>query len=359
LTAARLSWTVGPPAATTTAAGVADGGAPDAPTTGAGERLDRHVAATCRLPRNQIQQWIRAGHVLLNGRPAKPAEVVAAGDLVECEPPEPAPETLVPEPGELSVLYEDADMVVLDKPAGLTVHPGAGRATGTLVHLLLARYPEMTGVGGPGRPGIVHRLDKGTSGVMAVARNAAAYQRLSRAFAGRTVAKRYLAIVHGRPAAETGVVDAPIGRHRERRREMTVRPDGRPSRTGYRVLAARSGIALLELDLATGRTHQIRVHLKSIGHPLVGDPVYGEARWHGLPRAAQPPLRDFARPALHAWRLALPLSPQGEAGGAGADPGSAEGWRRFEAPVPEDLRHLWRAVAGEPLPALPGWQLRG
>src|SRR6202023_1669761 len=272
--------------------------------TSAGERLDRHVAAACQLPRNQVQQWIRAGRVRLNGRPAKAAEVVAAGDLVECEPPAPTRGTLVPELGELAVLHEDAGMVVLDKPAGLTVHPGAGRPTGTLAHLLLSRYPEMSGVGGPGRPGIVHRLDRGTSGVMVVARTAAAYQRLSRAFAGRAVAKRYLAIVYGQPAAAAGVIDSPIGRHRERRREMTVRADGLPARTSYRTLAAHAGIALLELDLATGRTHQIRVHLRSIGQPLVGDPVYGEPRWRGLPRAIQPPLRDFPRPALHAWRLA-------------------------------------------------------
>jgi 23S rRNA pseudouridine1911/1915/1917 synthase len=310
------------------------------------ERLDRHVAAAYQLPRNQVQRWIRAGKVLLNGRQAKPADVVAAGDCIECEPPPPRPETMLPEPGELAVLHEDADMVVLDKPAGLAVHPGAGRATGTLAHLLLARYPEMAGVGGPGRPGIVHRLDRGTSGVMAVARTAAAYQRLSRAFASRAVAKRYLGIVYGSPAAGAGVVDAPIGRHRERRKEMTVRPDGRPARTTYRTLAARSGIALLELELATGRTHQIRVHLKSLGHPLVGDPVYGEARWRGLPRSIQAPLRDFPRPALHAWRLALP-----PAGGSGQD------WPRFEAPVPADLRHLWQEVTAEPFPALPVWEV--
>ena len=343
-------------------------GGPDAPASGGaagGERLDRHVAAACQLPRNQVQQWIRAGRVRLNGRPAKAAELVAPGDLVECDPPPPTVETLVPEPGDLAVIHEDAAMVVLDKPAGLTVHPGAGRATGTLVHLLLARYPEMAGVGGPGRPGIVHRLDRGTSGVMAVARTATSYQRLSRAFAGRAVVKRYLGIVYGRPAAGAGVVDAPIGRHRERRKEMTVRPDGRPAQTGYRVLASRSGISLLQLDLATGRTHQIRVHLKSLGHPLVGDPVYGEARWRGLPRQAQAPLRDFPRPALHAWRLALPAPARAESGAGGAEAGGGDGgdaaagpvaWQRFEAPVPADLRRLWQEAAGEPFPPLPGWE---
>jgi 23S rRNA pseudouridine1911/1915/1917 synthase len=341
------------------------------PAGGAGERIDRHVAAACQLPRNQVQQWIRAGRVRLNGRPARPSEIVAAGDLVECEPPPARVEEMVPEPGELAVLHEDAELVVLDKPAGLAVHPGAGRATGTLAHLLLARYPEMAGVGGPGRPGIVHRLDQGTSGVMVAARTASAYQRLSRAFASRAVVKRYLGIVHGAPRPAAGVVNAPLGRHRDRRKEMTVRADGRPARTGYRTLAARSGIALVELDLATGRTHQIRVHLKSLGHPLVGDPVYGEARWRGLPRPLQPPLRDFPRPALHAWRLALPAAAGGvgAAGGAGSSgsaaanaaeseaasgPGGAE-WLRFEAPVAEDLRQLWQNAAGEPFPALPDW----
>ncbi|MDP9122825.1 MAG: RluA family pseudouridine synthase, partial [Acidobacteriota bacterium] len=234
----------------------------------------------------------------------------------------------------------DADIVVLDKPAGLTVHPGAGRPAGTLAHLLLGRYPEMAGVGGPGRPGIVHRLDRGTSGILVAARTAAAYHPLTRAFAARQVGKRYLAVVYGELAPRAGSIEAPIGRHPERRKEMTVRRDGRPARTGYRTLAAARGISLVELDLATGRTHQIRVHLKSAGHPLVGDPVYGEARFHGLPRPVQAPLRDFPRPALHAWRLALshPIDDRP---------------LRFEAPVPGDLRALWEAVTETPWPPLP------
>jgi 23S rRNA pseudouridine1911/1915/1917 synthase len=316
----------------------------------AGQRLDRHLAAAYQLPRNQVQHWIRAGLVLLNGRPAKPSQELAAGDRVECRPPPPRIEALTPEPGDLALIHQDADLVVLDKPAGLTVHPGAGRSTGTLVHLLLARYPEIGGVGGPGRPGVVHRLDKGTSGVMVVARTAAAYQRLSRAFADREVRKTYLAIVHGAPAPAAGVIEAPIGRHRERRTEMTVRADGRPARTAFRTLAAGCGIALLEIDLATGRTHQIRVHLKSLGHPLVGDPTYGEARHRGLPRAAQAPLRDFPRPALHAWRLALPASLFGGTPAAAATAADARDWRRYEAPPPDDLRDLWQAVTGTPFP---------
>lgn len=304
----------------------------------AGERLDRHVAARLDVARNQVRRWIDEGLVRVNGREAKPSAALAAGDRVECSPPEPREERVVPEPGDLRLLYEDGDLVVIDKPAGLTVHPGAGRATGTLAHHLLDRYPEMAGVGGPGRPGIVHRLDQGTSGALVVARTAGAYARLARAFAAREVQKSYLGIAYGAPAPASGLIEAPIGRHPQKRMEMAVRPAGRPARTGYRTVATQAGIALLEMDLATGRTHQIRVHLKHLGHPLVGDPVYGEARWKGLPRAVQAALRDFPRPALHAWRLAF------------RHPGTGEPLA-FEAPVPEDLRTLWESVTGGALPS--------
>ncbi len=303
----------------------------------AGERLDRHVAARLDAPRNQVQRWIAGGLVRVNGRDARPSVLVAAGDRVECSPPAPKEERISPEPGELRLLHEDSELVVIDKPPGLAVHPGAGRATGTLAHHLLDRYPEMVGVGGPGRPGIVHRLDQGTSGALVVARTPAAYGRLSRAFAAREVEKRYLGIAYGAPNPAAGTITAPIGRHPQRRREMAVRPGGRPARTGYRTLAAGAGISLLEMDLATGRTHQIRVHLKSIGHPLVGDPLYGEARWKALPRPVQAVLRDFPRPALHAWRLAFTHPATGEP-------------LAFEAPVPEDFRSLWEGVTGEGLP---------
>jgi 23S rRNA pseudouridine1911/1915/1917 synthase len=303
---------------------------------GAGERLDRHAAARLGVARNQVQRWIEEGLVTVNGREAKPSTVLNAGDRVECNPPEPREDRVVPERGDLRVLHEDGALVVIDKPAGLTVHPGAGRSTGTLAHYLLDRYPEMAGVGGPGRPGIVHRLDQGTSGVLVVARTAESYARLSRAFASREVGKRYLGIAYGVPSPASGTIEAPIGRHPQKRKEMTVRSSGRPSRTGYRTLAVTAktaGISLLEMDLATGRTHQIRVHLKHIGHPLVGDPVYGEARWKGLPRSVQAPLRDFPRPALHAWRLAF------------KHPGTGEPLS-FEAPVPEDMQTLWETVTG-------------
>lgn len=311
----------------------------EVPPEAAGERLDRHAAAALDLPRNQVQHLIRDGHLRVNGRPAKPAVALSAGDAIDCEIPAPADDRIVPEPWQVPVLYEDADLVVLDKPAGLTVHPGAGRATGTLAHQLLARYPEMAGVGGPGRPGIVHRLDQGTSGVLVAARTAAAYARLSRAFASRQVEKRYLAIAYGTPKLAAGSIEAPIGRHPERRKEMAVRAGGRPAVTGYRTLAAAAGIALLEIDLGTGRTHQIRVHLRHLGHPLVGDPVYGEARWKGLPRPVQKPLAEFPRPALHAWQIAFAHPRDGRP-------------VRFGAPVPGDLRELWEGVAGTPWPTL-------
>ena len=209
--------------------------------------------------------------------------------------------------------------MVIDKPSGLSVHPGAGRPSGTLAHRLLARYPEMAEVGGPGRPGIVHRLDKDTTGVLVAARTPAAYQRLSADFAARRVAKTYLAIVHGVPRAPAGDIAAAIGRHPTRRREMAVRPAGRPARTRWRRLATGPGVALLELDLETGRTHQIRVHLKSIGSPpgrrsglRRGALAGGAARRPGgaarLPAPGPPRLAPGARPSgerrAHALRSA-------------------------------------------------------
>ncbi|HEX6199085.1 MAG TPA: RluA family pseudouridine synthase [Thermoanaerobaculia bacterium] len=315
------------------------------PAEAAGERLDRHLAARLDEPRSQVQRWIRDGRVLLDGRPTKPAAVLAGGEELAVAPPPPPASGLEPEEGDLTVLHQDEALIVVDKPAGLTVHPGAGRPTGTLVHRLLARFPELEGVGGPGRPGIVHRLDKDTSGVLVVARTPAAYRALQRAFSERGVDKRYLALVYGAPEPPQGEIDTAIGRHPEERKRMTVRPSAaagaRPALTRYRTLAAAAGVALLEIDLATGRTHQIRVHLKSVHHPIVGDPVYGEARWKGLPAPAQAPLRAFPRPALHAWRLAF----------AHPDTGARAA---FEAPPPRDVRELWEEVTGTAFPVTAG-----
>jgi 23S rRNA pseudouridine1911/1915/1917 synthase len=307
----------------------------------AGERLDRFLAERLDQPRNQVQRWIRDGLVRVNGEPAaKPSTALSGGERLEVAVPPPEPSGIEPEAGQLSVLHEDPSVVVVDKPPGLTVHPGAGRATGTLVHRLMARYPDLEGVGGAGRPGIVHRLDKDTSGVLVVARTPEAYRALQRAFSEREVEKRYLAIVYGEPDPEIGMIDEPIGRHANERKRMTVRAverGGRPARTRYRVRAAAGGLALLELDIETGRTHQIRVHLKHDHHPILGDPVYGEARWKAMHGPARRRLEIFPRPALHAWRLAF------------AHPGSGER-AAFEAPVPDVLVELCKRASGTEWP---------
>lgn len=304
------------------------------PPESAGTRLDRHVAEFVGESRNAVQRWIDEGRLQLDGKAAKAATALKGGEFLTLERPARYDERILPEAGELTILHLDPDLIVLDKPAGLTVHPGAGRATGTLVHRLLARFPELAGIGGPGRPGIVHRLDKDTTGVLVVARTPAAYQTLSRAFSSRAVAKTYVALVYGTPREPKGTIDRPLGRHAERRKEMTVRADGRPAVSHYRTRSSRGGLSWLEVDIETGRTHQIRVHLKALGHPLVGDAVYGEARWRGLPRPVQKPLAAFARPALHAWRLRFRHPATGED-------------VTFEAPIPEDLKALWQAVGGD------------
>jgi 23S rRNA pseudouridine1911/1915/1917 synthase len=309
------------------------------PPEAAGQRIDSFLAAALEVARNQIQGWIDDGRVLLDGRPVRASTRLAGGEQVSWHAPPPLERRVVPEEGALTVLFEDDHLVALDKPPGLVVHPGAGRATGTLVHRLLARYPEMAGVGGEGRPGIVHRLDKDTSGVLVAARTPSAYGRLSRAFAERRVDKRYLAVVYGVPEPRERLIDAPIGRHPSRRREMTVRTNGRPARSFCRVRATAAGVSLLEVELLTGRTHQVRVHLRSIGHPLVGDPVYGEARWRRLADPERRVLATFSRPALHAWRLVLPHPENGEP-------------LEVAAPPAADLDGLWDAVAGRTVAAV-------
>lgn len=301
-----------------------------------GERLDRHVATHLDRPRNQVRQWIEQGAVRVGGRHPKPSSPVTAGDAIECEPPQkPVDVRVVPEEGPLRILHADDDVVVLDKSAGVAVHPGAGRDRGTLVNFLLHRFPDITGVGGAGRPGIVHRLDLDTTGAMVIARSERAYRRLSEAFAERRVDKRYQAIAYGVPQETEGTIDLPIGRHRQDRKRMAVRQDGRPALTHYVCRRSARGIAHFELDLETGRTHQIRVHLKAIHHPLVGDPVYGEARWRALPKKQRRVFETFPRPALHAWRLGFDHPADGRP-------------MTFEAPVPGDMRTLWEKATGEP-----------
>jgi 23S rRNA pseudouridine1911/1915/1917 synthase len=225
----------------------------------------------------------------------RPAHRVRAGERVRVEIPPPAPAALTPEPIPLAVVFEDADLLVVDKPAGLPVHPGAGRATGTLVHAVLAHCPDLPGIGGRERPGIVHRLDKDTSGLLVVAKTEAALRALQAQIQSREVRREYLALVWGRVARAEGTIDAPIGRDPRHRTRMAVVPAGRRAVTGYRVVERFDDATLLELRLETGRTHQIRVHCASIGHPVVGDPTYGR----------RPNAWGLRRQALHAHRLAF------------------------------------------------------
>lgn len=305
------------------------------PASATGERIDRYLAKALDLTRSQVQSLLRNGLATVNGTAAKPSYVLRGEERIDYRVPAPPPTVLEPEAEPIRLLHHDEHLLLVDKPAGLIVHPGSGVRNGTLVNRLLHHYPEIASVGSPERPGIVHRLDRGTSGVLAIARTDAAYRRLSQAFAEREVGKVYLAIVYGRPDPPSGTVELPIGRHPTVRTRMAVTPEtrgGRPATTRYRVLGTGTGTgaSLLEVELLTGRTHQIRVHCKAIGHPLVGDPAYGEHRWRSLAPSVRRPLREFPRQALHARKLTLPSI-------AGALPASAT------APVPGDLLSLCAA----------------
>lgn len=255
-------------------------------------RLDSYLAQHLeQLTRSRLHSLINEGHVLLNGGAAKPAQQVRAGDAIAVTMPPPRPIGLSAEPIPVPVVFEDDDVVVVDKPAGLAVHPGPGHPDGTLVNALLALCPGIQGIGGALRPGIVHRLDKDTSGLMVVAKNDAAHHGLSDSLKTRRVVKGYLGLAAGSLPQPEGVIDLPIARHPRNRKKMAVVEGGKPARTRYRVTEELPGVTLLELDLETGRTHQIRVHLAHLGNPLIGDAVYG--------RAEASPGRQF----LHASRL--------------------------------------------------------
>ena len=251
-------------------------------TDAAGARLDRWLAGSLSdLSRMRVRALIDSGVVRVDGRRTKGSHRLRGGEWVEVDIPPPPPETLEPEAIALRVVLEDEHVLVVDKPAGMVTHPGAGQSGGTLAAAALAHAPGMAGVGGPRRPGIVHRLDKGTSGLIVLAKTPAAYASLTDQLARRTVSRRYLCLAHGRPARAEGAVDAPIGRDPRSRVRMAVVPAGKGKRamTRYRVLeqfrAGASDVALVQCRLETGRTHQIRVHLAFIGHPLLGDSTYG------------------------------------------------------------------------------------
>ena len=262
--------------------------------TGTGIRLDRYLSTMLPdLSRMRLQTFIRDGDVLVNGARTRPSHSLRDGDEVRVTiPDEVEPAVAMAEDIPLNILHEEPSFLVLNKPAGLVVHPGAGNAEGTLVNALLFHCAGLSVIGGIERPGIVHRLDKETSGCLVIAKTDAAHRSISAQFADRLVQKTYLALVEKIPRMPHGKIEAAIGRHAVHRQKMTVSERGRASVTQYRVLASSLGKALLECQPRTGRTHQIRVHLKHLGHPIVGDPLYGRRGGHP---------RHF----LHAWKLSF------------------------------------------------------
>ncbi len=270
--------------------------------TDAGRRLDLYLAS--RLPdlsRTRIQELIDEGHVRVSGRSSRRAHRVAAREVIEIEILPRPPLSAAPEEIPIELLYEDPDFVVVNKPAGMVVHAGAGVASGTLVNALLHRLGKLSDAGGSLRPGIVHRLDRGTSGALVVARNDAAHRALAAQFRARTVQKTYIALLIGRLARDAGVIALPIARDPRRRTRMTARlRSGREARTGWRVLLRLGNFTLVAADLHTGRTHQIRAHFSAIGHPLAGDTLYGAPL---RPRAGSVLLPALGRVFLHAARL--------------------------------------------------------
>jgi 23S rRNA pseudouridine1911/1915/1917 synthase len=294
-----------------------------------GERVDAYLArALPELSRSRAAQLIEAGRVLLNGRVPRKSEKTAPGDRIDLDMPAPEPSTLEPEAIPLHIVHEDEHLLVIDKPAGLVVHPAPGHTRGTLVHALLHHVTDLSGIGGVLRPGIVHRLDKDTSGLMLVAKHDRAQRALSAALKQRRIRRSYLTAAWGHLEHDQLTVDAPIARSRHHRQRMAVVKEGRAAVTRFRRLERWRGADFLRADLETGRTHQIRVHLLSIGHPVVGDRVYAPAAVRGMSGTVQAWSREFARRVprqfLHAAVLAFqhPFS---------------EALLEFESPLPADL----------------------
>jgi 23S rRNA pseudouridine1911/1915/1917 synthase len=279
-----------------------------------GERIDSFVARRVpEISRSYVKRLLDGGLITIDGRVPKASERVIEGAEIVVEVPPPEELSAEPQRIPVTIVYQDNDIIVVDKPAGLTVHPAPGHPSGTLVNALLAICPDLQGIAGTLRPGIVHRLDKDTSGLLVVAKNDRAMRALQAQLAERRVHKTYLALVKGVPSPREGQIEAPIGRNPKNRKKMAIVEGGRESTTRYKVREELPGYALLEVEPITGRTHQIRVHLSAIGHPIVGDAVYGRPS----------PLLD--RQFLHAWKLAfgMPL------GGREVE---------FESPLPADLR---------------------
>jgi 23S rRNA pseudouridine1911/1915/1917 synthase len=296
-------------------------------------RLDSFISA--HLPecsRSRVTALIREGAILVDGLPCKAGQKVKAGQVVSGSIPPPAVSDLVPQSIPLDILFEDHALIVVNKPAGMVVHPAAGHATGTLVNALLHHCPDLEGIGGERRPGIVHRLDKDTSGVMVVAKNDMAHQALSHQFKERQIRKMYLALVLGVPRQESGVIDMPVGRHLVDRKKMAVvYSGGREARTLWRVHERFAAATLLAMDLKTGRTHQIRVHCLAIHHPIIGDPIYGPRRLPHTPLKHHAPvhhiLSQAKRQMLHASQLSFSHPFSGAA-------------LQFQAPLTSDMAHI-------------------
>ena len=295
------------------------------PKTAARGRLDQFLARELRqFSRSRVQQLIRSGHITLNGRCARPRDLLHAGDYIDLIEPAPEKTDNRPEAIALEILFEDQDLIVVNKAAGMVVHPGAGHREHTLVNALLHHCPTLSGIGGKERPGIVHRLDKETTGCLVVAKNDETHRKLSDQFATRTVEKIYLALVAGRLRKSGGMIDMAIARHPVKRQRMAaISSRGRAAKTEYRVLHQGKEASLLECRLHSGRTHQIRVHFHHLGHPVLGDKVYA-------PRL----VKNFPRQMLHAWKLAF-KHPR------------TDDWKSFEAPVPEDFGAAMSALGIE------------
>jgi len=284
-------------------------------------RLDKYVCQQLpELSRSRVQRLIADGHITVNGRPAKPGLKLNTGDRIKVTIPPTPPEKLLPESIPLNIIYEDEDLIVVDKPAGLTVHPAPGHPGHTLVNALLAHFPRLADSGDALRPGIVHRLDKDTSGVMLVAKNSRAQADLAGQFKSHTVSKAYLVLVKGHLTPEAGVIEAAIGRDPRHRQRMAVVARGREARTEYKVIRYIREYTLLEVRPRTGRTHQIRVHLGAIGFPVVGDKIYG----------VRSPF--LGRQFLHACRLGFSLPSTGE-------------YVEFKSELPEDLEQALEDIA--------------
>ncbi|TKC18594.1 RluA family pseudouridine synthase [Robertmurraya kyonggiensis] len=283
----------------------------------ANERIDKVLSTlNTEWSRTQVQQWIKEGNVLVNGQPIKTNYKGSLNDKIEITIPEPEELDVIPEEMDLEIYYEDKDVIVVNKPKGMVVHPAPGHLTGTLVNGLMAHCKDLSGINGVLRPGIVHRIDKDTSGLLMVAKNDFAHEDLVNQLVAKTVTRRYRAVVHGNIAHDDGTIDAPIARDPKDRQSMTVVDNGKHAVTHFHVLERFNDFTLVECQLETGRTHQIRVHMKYIGFPLAGDPKYG-------PRKTI----DFGGQVLHAGILGF-IHPR------------TKEYLEFEAPLPKDFVEL-------------------